>query len=117
MNNNSLMIKKENIFYKIKKWFKNLFGKDEIIEQEIDESNEINRLTERMSFIDSIKVESKDVILSLQKKLKSEDIRIEDLTDQELYEMIELYQKQIEEKKNSLENRLKKLYKKDNINS
>jgi low affinity Fe/Cu permease len=50
-------------------------------------------------FIQDIKIESKDNILMLQRKIKEKQIEISDLTDQELDEMIELYKNQIEDKK------------------
>lgn len=110
-NRNLPMIRKDGIFYKIKEWFKKLFNKEEIIEEKAKENNEVEKITERLSFVDSIKVESKDVILALQRKLRNEEIKIEDLTDKELYEMVQLYRIQIEEKKNKVENRIKDVYK------
>lgn len=103
MNNNNLpMIKKEGIFYKIKEWFKKTFKKEEVIEDIIIETEKNVKVTEKTSFRDSIKFESNNVILALQKKLENKEIEISSLTDKELDEMIELYEKQIEEKNNIL---------------
>lgn len=110
MNNKLPMIRKEGIFYRIKEWFKKLFHRDEILEQQVEEEKiEKVTVTERVSFINSLKVESKGVIVALQRKLKNEDIKIEDLSDDELYEMIELYIKQIDEKTDKLGYQLKRL--------
>ncbi len=107
MNDNLPEIKREGFFQKFKKWFKRLFNKEEIvIEEPINEAiNELNKSMDEMKknkFIEEIKVESKDKILALQRKLKEKQIEIADLTDEELDEMIELYKEQIQYKKDKL---------------
>lgn len=117
MNNNLPEIKKESIFQKFKKWFKRFFSKDEIIMEDPikDAINEISESIDdikRNKFIDDIKVDSKDEILLLQRKLKEKQIEIVDLTDEQLDEMIELYREQIQYKKEKLKkykNKIKKL--------
>lgn len=116
MNNNLPEIKKESFFQKFKNWFKRLFIKEEIIIEDPikDAINEISESIDdikRNKFIDEIKVESKDEILSLQRKLKEKQIEIADLTDEQLDEMIELYKEQIQYKKDKLKkykNKIKK---------
>lgn len=109
--------KKESILDKIKNFFKNLFkSKEEIKEEivneipeekvvhkgiEIDAENyEPNYKTiddvEETDFVKSIKAEDKTYIIYLQQKLKSNEIRVEDLSDQELDDMIELYKSQLQ---------------------
>lgn len=111
-NNSNLPMKRnESIFYKIKEWFRKLFNKDEIIEEQTENNNEEEKTTERSTFVNSIKFESKDVILALQRKLRNQEIEIDDLTDKELYEMVQLYGEQIEEKKNKVEKQIKDIYK------
>ena len=102
MNNNLPMIIKEGIFYKIKAWFRKLVKNKSIIENNVEEIEQTIKIKEKSTFIDSIKIESKDVILALQRKLENKEIEISSLTDSEIEEMIKLYEKQIEEKNNIL---------------
>ena len=96
----------ENFFTKIKKWFSKIFKKQErnehSIKENIEEKNKKIGESNQVEFSQSIKVENKDNILLLQKKLKENQIEISDLTDEELDEIIELYKVQIEEKKQKL---------------
>lgn len=98
MNKDLPMIKKEGIFTKIKKWFERLFGKEEVIVETVQDitKEDIQRIKED-SFREGLKVKSKDVILFLQKQLESKQIRISDLTEEQMDEMIELYETQITE--------------------
>ena len=98
------MIKKEGIFTKIKKWVKRLVGKEEIIIEPVQEitKDDIEKIKED-SFREGLKVKSKDVILFLQKQLESKQIQISDLTEEQMDEMIELYETQIIENKKILE--------------
>jgi len=106
MENNLPEVRKEGIFTKIKNWFKGLFSREKVIERPVQEDiKEINDSVEEIkndSFKESIKAESKDRILFLQRQLKEKQIEISDLTDEELDEMIELYETQIEEKEKIL---------------
>lgn len=99
MNNNLPKVRREGILTKIKNWFKNLFRENNIEENLISESIEEIK---NSNFKDSIKVESKEKIIFLQRKIKEKQIEISDLTDEELDEMIKLYENQIKEKKNIL---------------
>lgn len=51
---------------------------------------------EETDFVKSIKAEDKSYIIFLQQKLKNNEIRVEDLTDQELDDMIKLYKSQLQ---------------------
>lgn len=102
MNENLPQVRQEGFFTKIKSWFYKFFRKQKSIEYSIQENlkaphNEVDEF-EQENFIQNIKVENKDNIIILQKKIKEKQIEISDLTDQELDEMIELYKGQIEEK-------------------
>ena len=98
MNNDLPMIKKEGIFIKIKKWFQKILKKEEVIVEPVQEitKEEINKIKED-SFREGLKVKSKDVILFLQKQLESKQIQISDLTEEQMDEIIELYETQIAE--------------------
>ncbi len=106
MNSNLPQIRKEKIFTRIKKWLKNILGISEIIEESIHEviDQEKNNLAEieKNDFREEIKVESKDVILALQRKINEKQMEISDLTDDQLDEIIKLYESQIKEKENKI---------------
>lgn len=102
MNNNLPEIRKEGIFLKIKKWFKSLFNKEDIVEETINVIDKEIEGIKDTNFKENLQVESKNKILAIQRKLKEKQIEIADLTDKELDEMIELYKSQIEEKKSRL---------------
>lgn len=100
MNKNLPQLRKEGLLQKIKYWFLNIFGKKEKLENQIqDMIEEVEKEITEKNFIENIKVENKDKILMLQRKIKEKQIEISDLTDEELDEMLELYKSQIEEKK------------------
>ena len=117
MNSNLPQIRKENFFSKLRKWIKKLFIKEEIIIEEPvkDAINEINNSAneiKKSDFINELKVENKDKIIALQRKLKEKQIEIAELTDEELDELIAIYKQQIEYKKDKLrlyKNKIKKL--------
>lgn len=102
MNETLPMKVNRNIFARIKIWFIKLFKKEEPVQGAIKEINTSVEQLKNNNFKDDIKVASKDRILSIQRKLKEKQIEISELTDEELDEMIDLYKKQIEEKKNKL---------------
>ena len=109
MNEKSLVKVDNNIFSKIKLFFRNLFkiNKTEdntVIENIIEEKN--NSIKEN-NFTSNIKLLEKKPNLRLQKMskdLESGKIIEEDLCEQELQELREFYLQQIEEKKQSIEN-------------
>ena len=95
MNRNLPQVVHEGFFTKIKNWFNNFFRKQKSIEYPIQESlNELhNKMDEnsKENFVQDIKVENKDNILKLQRKIKENEIGISDLTDQELDEIIQKF--------------------------
>ena len=99
MNDNLPQVIQENFFLKIKKWFFKIFKKQKSINNPTQKLLDNTDENDKENFIESIKIESKDKSLMLQKKLKEKQIKISDLTDEELDEMIELYKNQIEDKK------------------
>lgn len=108
MNENLPQVIKENFFSKIKNWFLKIFKKQKSINYPTQKILDNTDENSKENFIQSIKIESKDKSLMLQKKLKEKQIKISDLTDQELEEMIGLYKNQIEDKKIKL-NQYKKI--------
>jgi len=100
MNNENLpQVIKENIFTKIKNWIIKLFKKDEIIQEEFVNITENEKISEKDRFKENIKVENKERIINLQKKLDNEEIKISDLSDNDIVELIELYKNQIQERR------------------
>lgn len=98
MNNENLpQIVKDTLLSKFKKWIKRLIRKDEnkISDKTITQTNTINE----KDFAETIKVEDKTEIINLQKRLKENKIKIAELTDNQLKQMIELYKNQIEQKR------------------
>lgn len=57
----------------------------------------------RQEFMESIKTEVNDELLNLQKKLKNKEIQISELTEEQKDKLIEIYNRQIQEKKQKLE--------------
>ena len=103
--------RKENFLDKIINFFKNIFGsknKTPINQEEHHAENKIEIDAENYvpqyktidnvedSFTEGLKVEDKSYIIFLQQKLKNNEIRVEDLTDQELDDMIALYKSQLQ---------------------
>lgn len=101
MNQNLPEIKKERFILKLKRWFKRLFFKPKILEQQNDNIEAIAD-TEKLDFINSLQAKDNTKNFILQRKLKDKEISIKDLTDNELDDMIEFYKNRIIEKKNRL---------------
>lgn len=107
VNNNLPVVKKESIISKIKKWLNNLFGKNKIIINEnlvsTQQIKQDDLNGQQNKFHLSIKFNIPEVQL-LRQKIKSKEIKISELTDNQLDELIELYEKIIREKKEKLLN-------------
>lgn len=105
MNENLPQVIQDDFFTKIKKWFLKFFRRQKSAEYQIqaleDVQNNINEINKEI-FLQNIKVENKDNIIMLQRKIKEKQIEIADLTNHELDEMIALYKEQIEAKKEKL---------------
>ena len=98
----NLIEKKEkiSIFGKIKNFFKNLFSKkqEEVVEEEIV-SQEVNN-----DFRESIKMteDEETKLLDLQNRYRRGEIGENDLTEEQIDALCDLYDKQIEELKKSI---------------
>jgi len=93
--------RRTDIFYKIKMWFFNLRKKnDNCVECTEEKKTTID--PRKNKFIEEIKCKTNDRLLYLQKELKSNKIKISELTDKELDDLIELYELQIKEKREIL---------------
>lgn len=110
-----VQVNENSIFYKIKKFFRNLFHKNTefesnvIVEENI--SNNIENETKKSSFIESIKnIEDEETkLLKLQKQYRSGEIKEEELTQEQVNSLCALYDKQIANLKKSNEIRKQKL--------
>ncbi len=114
-NENSLIKVNENsIFYKIKNFFRNLFGKKENnitpIENQVLKTQEITN-NKRDSFKETVtNIENDETrLLKLQKQFDNGEITEEELTQKQIEDLENLYNKQIEELKKSNELRKEKI--------
>lgn len=116
-NEKSLMkINENSIFYKIKLIFKNLFHKNKEIKENIpvetiSNDNIVKADNKKSDFIDSIKnIEDEGtLLLKLQKKYRSGEIKEEDLTEEQKKSLCNLYDKQIADLRKSNEIRKNRL--------
>ena len=109
----SLKINKNNIFYKIKSFFKNLFYKDRKIEnnvqiETISNDNIAKNENSKSAFIENIKIIEDENTLLLKRYIRGE-IKKEDLTEEQRKSLYTLYHKQINNFKKSNEIRKNKL--------
>lgn len=106
-----IQINENSIFYKIKRFFINLFHKEKIIvnNRQIEEKVELE--DRKSDFVESIKnIEDDETkLLRLQKQYRSGEIKEEDLTQEQINSLCALYDKQIEKLKKSNEIRKQKL--------
>ncbi len=105
-------VNKKSIFYKIKMFFTNLFKKkekDSNIENRI--INVVSNDRQKDNFVNLVKkVEDKETkLLKLQKQYRNGEIKEEDMTSKQVKALCNLYDKQIEELKNSNAIRKQKL--------
>ncbi len=109
-------VNENSIFYKIKSFFRNLFHKDkEILNnipiETISNDNIIKDDYKKTAFIDSLKnIENEEMLLlKLQKKYRSGEIKEDDLTEEQKDSLCDLYDKQIADLRKSNEIRKNKL--------
>ena len=114
-NENSLIKVNENsFFYKIKNFFRNLFGKKESnitpIENQVLKTQEITN-NKRDSFRETVtNIENDETrLLKLQKQFDNGEITEEELTQKQIEDLENLYNKQIEELQKSNELRKEKI--------
>ena len=98
----NLVEKKEGIFGKIKNFFKGLFRKNTAIEEA--EEQTVNTVKEN-EFKETIKkIDDEDTkLLELQRRYRRGEVAESDLTEQQIDDLSELYDRQIEELKKSIE--------------
>lgn len=110
-----VQVNKNGILYKIKKFFKNLFNKNtnttnnyNIIEKT---ESLVSSENKKNSFMESIKnIEDEETkLLKLQNKFRSGEIKEEELTEEQVKSLCELYDKQIANLRKSNEIRKQKL--------
>lgn len=109
-------INEGSIFYRIKRFFRNLFnGKNEIIQPQVSNINNEVQDNEKETFVESLKNSLKNIedeetkLLKLQKQYDSGNIKVDDLSDSQMKDLIKLYKKQISELSKSNETRKQKL--------
>ncbi len=106
-------INENSIFYKIKQYFKKLFYKKETINNITVETNKVilQNDNKKNKFMEEIKnIEDEEtLLLKLQKKFRSGEIKEEELTEEQVKSLCELYDKQIANLRKSNEIRKQKL--------
>ena len=108
--NKSLIIVKESFFKKFINKIRNFFKgntKEEIYEESIIENKKITpiqgRDNRKSEFLDKIKVqEVNSGIIALKIQLENGEVKAVDLTDEQIDELQEIYDKEIEEKEAKL---------------
>lgn len=110
-----VQVNENGMFYKIKRFFKNLFNKNKdttdnyaIIEETNSSSENENKKSSFMEFIKNIEDEE-TLILKLQKQYRSGEIKEEELTEEQVDSLCALYDKQIANLRKSNEIRKQKL--------
>ena len=89
---------KESFLSKIKKFFRNLFAKKEVKQDNIENKTSHNIVKNEFKENIEIKQDEETMkIINLQKEYKAGNIKEEDMTDDEHKKLIELYKKQNEE--------------------
>lgn len=98
----NLIEKKEkaSIFGKIKNFFKNIFSKKqvEVVEEEIAEKETNNEFKESIKMTE----DEETKLLDLQRRYHRGEIAENDLTDEQIDALCDLYDRQIEEIKNTI---------------
>ncbi|HJJ18899.1 MAG TPA: hypothetical protein OIM61_06550 [Clostridiaceae bacterium] len=110
-----IQVNENSIFYKIKSFFKNLFKKNNntidnysVIEEKDRSEKNSNK---KDSFLENIKnIENEETkLLKIQKQYRSGEIKEEELTEEQVKSLCELYDKQIANLRKSNEIRKQKL--------
>ncbi len=114
MKNNKLIVYKKNIFRKISEFFKKIFSKKEVLSKEVIITNEKNN-----NFLENIQIkEDKEELRLLQLKQQYENGEIdeEEISDEDVDKLCELYKKETdklnadtERRKNHIVQMLKEL--------
>ena len=83
-----------SILEKIKNFFLNLFNKNEIKSLDIPEIK-IETNTKKDDFLESIKVKDNSYTISLSNRILKNEMKIKDLSDSELDDMISFYKNKL----------------------
>lgn len=108
-------VNENSIFHRIKKFFRKLFRiKEPFITQDLEKFNYNNNISNKNienAFIDTLKnIESEETkLLALQKRFDNGEIEEEDLSQKQINDLEELYNKQIAELEKSNYYRKQKL--------
>lgn len=108
-------VNENGIISKLKNFFRNLFKKNKPIQNAIIVEDSINNSIDeeknKNTFMQSIKnVENEDTkLLKLQKQYRNGDIKEEEMTEEQVSDLIDLYDKQIASLRKSNELRKQKL--------
>lgn len=117
MNNNNkqkkslIKVNENSIFYKIKKFFRNLFKKQEIKNTTSETFNKTENDTQRQKFLENIRnIENEEIkLLKLQRQYRNGEIKESDLTEVQYKSLCDLYDKQILNLRKSNEFRKQKI--------
>ena len=102
-----VQVNENSIFYKIKKFFRNLFYKDAEIKSSVMAkekiSNNVVSENKKSAFMEEIRnIENEETkLLKLQKQYRSGEIKEEDLTEEQINSLCTLYDNQIARLKKS----------------
>ena len=95
MKSNKLIVYKKNIFRKISEFFKKIFSKKEVLPKEVIITNEKDN-----AFLENIQIkEDKEELRLLQLKQQYENGEIdeEEISDEDVDKLCELYEKEADE--------------------
>ena len=98
-----VQVNENSIFYKIKSFFRSLFYRKQVVNEVNVIENNIEEPTEKEnaknSFMEEIrKIEDEEtILLKLQKKYRSGEIKGEELSEEQILSLGKLYDKQIAE--------------------
>lgn len=111
-------VNKQNLFTRIKMFFKRIVGKKEETEDlNLQIEKDVIQNKEKTKFKESVKkIEDEQTeLLKLQNKFRNGEIKKGDLSQEQIDKLCELYDKQIESLKKSIETRRKRIeeYKKN----
>lgn len=99
MDNKSLMVSKKGFFYKVKKFFRSIFNKDNIQEKTDNGYNKIeNETMRKISFNEDIKIKpdvEREQLLKMQRDYENGLIREEEMSVEQVDGIEKLYIEQI----------------------
>ena len=98
MKNNKLIVYKESIFNKISRFFKKIFNIDRINEEQSISDNTTNTL-QKSEFINNIAIKENEEdkrLKELQLKYENGEIDEDEILDEDMDKLIEMYKKETE---------------------